>query len=134
MNTHLREDVELLEGRRRLSRVSADGKAGFTMRNRAGANQGFLDIAQRSPVEPELDESRAYIRAVDAVNPLVYPAARQRLGRTVVHVLRQEPVFHGRVVAGGGEDVETALLRKPPQQPHVPAQADGRRVDESPAA
>ena len=102
MNAHLREDVELLEGRHRLPRVSADGKAGFTMRYRAGANQGFLDFTQRSPVEPELDESRAYIRAVDAVNPLVYPAARQYLGRAVVHVLRQEPVFHGRIVARWG--------------------------------
>ena len=28
---------------------------------------------------------------MDSVNPLVYPAARQDLGQTVVHILRQEP-------------------------------------------
>jgi hypothetical protein len=79
MNTHLREDVELLEGGHRLSRVSTDDQAGFTMRDRAGADQCFFDFAQRSTVEPELDESRPYIGAVDSVNPLVYPRAAPEL-------------------------------------------------------
>src|SRR5687768_14872695 len=101
---------QLLVGRHGSSRVRADREPRGQMRGRTGTDELALDVAQYAPVETQLDETGPDFGAVDAVLELPDPAFGQCLVRLVAHILRQKTIVEGRVVPGGGENVQPARL------------------------
>ena len=75
---------------------------------RAGANQLALHPAQRTAIEAEFDEPGFHRGAVDAFVVFLHPACRERFDTLVAHVLREEALVEGSVVARGREDVQAA--------------------------
>ena len=104
------------------------------MRCRAGANELALHVTQRAAIEAELDDAGADFRAVDALREFPYPACGQRFDGIVTHVLREKSIVEGGVVAGGGENVQSARLRQFEQQPGIAPKTHRGCIDEAAAA
>jgi len=77
VDSGLLQDGELRECRDGGPRVSANGQAGFTMRDGSRADQLLFCVGERATVEAQLDETGTDARTFYAVFGFVNPALRE---------------------------------------------------------
>lgn len=114
--------------------MGGDGQTTVQVGAGGSLHQLAVDLDERAGVHPDLDEARPEASAVDAVLPLAQPACGQLIRTLGLGVGRQVLSLPGAVVAGVGEDLETAGLGQALEQGGIGAQLGRGALDQRLAA